>query len=107
MNNIYKFFTVVIVVLQLTACENYLEQENPKDQINNDNVFTDDRLATSALVNVYSSMRNNGFFSGTVDGYGFLMSSLSDDLEVVNTLETDYRSFYQGSFTSSTRAVSS
>lgn len=107
MNNIYKFFTVVIVVLQLTACENYLEQENPKDQINNDNVFTDDRLATSALVNVYSSMRNNGFFSGTVDGYGFLMSCLSDDLEVVNTLETDYRSFYQGSFTSSTRAVSS
>lgn len=107
MNNIYKFFTVVLIVLQLIACENYLEPENPKDQINNSNVFTDDRLANSALVTVYSSMRNSGFLSGTVDGYGLLMGCLSDDLEVVNTLDTDYRSFYQGTFTSSTRAIES
>ena len=60
MKRLIKFACLLIGLLHLVGCEDFLEVPAPKDQIDIDKVFNDDKMATSALMQVYTDLRNNG-----------------------------------------------
>lgn len=80
----------------LTGCNDFLEIEMPKDQIDHTKVFNDERLATAALTQVYTLMRGNGFLSGNTNGCGFLLACYTDELEITTTQTIYFKNFYDG-----------
>lgn len=79
-----------------TGCNDFLEIEMPKDQIDHTKVFNDEKLATAALTQVYTLMRGNGFLSGNTNGCGFLLACYTDELEITTTQTVYFKNFYDG-----------
>lgn len=77
------------------GCSDFLDVETPKNQIDTQMVFNDERTANSAMMNVYASIRNTGFLSGNREGIGSLLGAYTDELEVVATQSIGVRYFYE------------
>lgn len=102
--NSLKYIVMLTVVL-IIGCDGFLDVDIPKDQLNTQKVFTDDRTATSALTNVYSNMRKAGFLSGSANGVGYLLGSYTDETEAMAAESNDFKSFYDGTVTGNNAAV--
>lgn len=80
-----KFILQIIVVLfcsfALLSCEDYLEIDNPFEQILHDQVFNDEATATAAVTTLYAKLRNETLISGGQNGLGFLMGLYADELD--------------------------
>lgn len=96
---------MLIGILHLVGCEDFLEVPAPKDQIDIDKVFNDDKMATSALMQVYTDLRNNGFLCGSRGGAGFLLACYTDELEATTTQMPDFRVFYLGNVNATNSGV--
>ncbi len=75
-----KFIPLYIAALSLTnlSCEKFLEVESPKNEVIADVAFKDEKIATSTILGIYSSM--NGFNSQFASGMtSILMSITADD----------------------------
>lgn len=96
---------LLLSVLIITACEGFIEEDLPKDLVTEEMTFNNERMATAALTNIYTLMRNNGFLSGNRDGISYLMGCYADELEVVSEQESGYRHFFQGSVLSNNSSV--
>lgn len=89
----------------ISGCEDFLEVEVPKDQVDQIKIFNDDRTAISAMSSVYSQLRNGGFLSGNSSGAGLLLGCYTDEVVPASIQNTDYRSFYDLSVLSTNTAV--
>lgn len=107
MKRYVKLFIVFFSTLYMTSCSDFLDVDIPDDQLDESKVFKDDRMATSAVVGIYTKLRNSGFFSGTVNGMGVQFACYSDELEVTTAQAIDYRFFYENAITPSSNAVKS
>lgn len=105
MKHLLYIVLLFLCFVSLQSCEDFLEVPAPKDQIDIGKVFNDDRLAVSALMQVYTDVRTTGFLSGAQNGIGFLMGNYTDELEATTTQMPDFRVFYQGNVTSTNNAV--
>jgi len=76
------------------GCSDFLDVETPKNQIDTQIVFNDERTANAAMINVYAAMRNTGFLSGNREGIGSLFGAYTDELEVVTTQNLGVKYFY-------------
>ncbi|MDO5637013.1 MAG: RagB/SusD family nutrient uptake outer membrane protein [Myroides sp.] len=104
----FKNITALLFTLFLfNSCEEFLDVEVPKNEIDQNLVFSDDRMAISALTNTYSKIRDLGFFAGNKVGIGYLLGCYTDELEVTNAQESSYLRFYQNSVLSDNTAVTS
>lgn len=90
----------------LIGCNDFLEIEMPKDQIDHTKVFNDEKLATAALTQVYTLMRGNGFLSGNTNGSGFLLGCYTDELEITTTQTVYFKNFYDGTVLPSNSVIS-
>lgn len=59
-----KLLYILLVMILLTACENFVEIDLPKDQLATEAVFEDEGTALAALANIYAQMRDAGLTSG-------------------------------------------
>ncbi|HAI18422.1 MAG TPA: hypothetical protein DCM10_10565, partial [Xanthomarina gelatinilytica] len=50
-----QYIFQLIIVLLLLGCEDYLEVESPKSQIDQETVFLDEGYATAAVTSLYAS----------------------------------------------------
>ena len=105
MKHLFYIVLLFLCFVSLQSCEDFLEVPAPKDQIDIGKVFNDDRLAVSALMQVYTDVRTTGFLSGAQNGIGFLMGNYTDELEATTTQMPDFRVFYQANVTSTNSAV--
>jgi len=105
MKRLIKISFLLIGLLYLGSCEDFLEVPTAKDQIDIDKVFNDDKMATSALMQVYTDLRNNGFLCGSRAGVGYLLACYTDELEVTTTQMPDFRVFYLGNVNATTSGV--
>lgn len=83
-----------IFFIFLMGCSEFLDVETPKNQIDTQKVFNDERTANAAMATVYSSMRNSGFLSGNREGIGSLLGAYTDELEVVTNQALGVKYFY-------------
>lgn len=103
MKNIFK---AILMLLPLTfGCREFLEVDIPKDQIDQIKAFNNDNIAVSALVEVYSNLRDNGILNGESGGTGFLLGCYTDELEVTYPSTIPYKNFYQGSILNTNSSV--
>jgi len=98
-------YIMLLMAAFIMGCDAFLDVDIPKDQLNTQKVFTDDRTATSALTNVYSNMRKAGFLSGSANGAGYLLGCYADETEAMDAESSDFKSFYDGSVTGNNAAV--
>jgi hypothetical protein len=70
----------------LTSCTQFVEVPAPNNQLNADDVFTDDQTATAAVVGIYSEME----FSLPVSTYLTLLPGLSADEFGYTAVDRDY-----------------
>lgn len=94
-------------VYMLVGCSDFLDVDVPDDQLDEGKVFEDDRMAASAMVGVYTKLRNSGFFSGTLSGVGVQLGCYTDELEVTTAQALEYRFFYENVLTPSNTGVKS
>ncbi|MFA4870185.1 MAG: RagB/SusD family nutrient uptake outer membrane protein [Pedobacter sp.] len=100
-----KKTVLLLIVLIITACEGFIDEELPKDMVSEEMTFNNERMAAAALTNIYTLMRNNGFLSGNRDGISYLLGCYADELEVRSQQESGYRHFFQGSVLSNNQSV--
>lgn len=98
---------MLLTLLILSSCEEFLDVDIPKNEIDQEMVFSDDRMALSALTNTYSKIRDQGFFAGNKVGMGYLLGCYTDELEVTNLQESSYLRFYNTNVLSNNTAVAS
>lgn len=100
-----KIVIGIVFCIHLLGCENFLEVDTPKDQIDRQMIFSDDRMAVAAISNVYTQLRSGGFLAGNRIGAGYLLGCYTDELEVVNPQISNHRSFYENTVLSTNAAV--
>lgn len=105
MKTFIKITVLLLSVLIITACEGFIDEDLPKDLVTEEKTFNNERMASAALTNIYTLMRNNGFLSGNRNGISYLMGCYADELEVVSEQESDFRHFFQGSVLSNNSSV--
>ncbi len=105
MKNIYKITYTFLLLIVLSACEEFVDIEAPKDQIANTKVFSDESTAKAALDNLYFSLLTKGFLNGNIFGNGFILGCMADELQVTTNNITDYRYFYEGAVLSNNNTV--
>jgi starch-binding outer membrane protein, SusD/RagB family len=92
-----KYITVLLSLVLLSSCDDFVEIDPPKDQIINETVFTNDGAAISAIRGIYSQMiREDGFSNG---GRGSLTyrAGLSADELVYHAALEEYIEFFNNS----------
>src|SRR5690606_19706704 len=105
MNTINKYLTICFIVLLMCGCNDFLDIDTTKDQLDSDKVFLHDNTAEAALANIYASVRNTGFLSGYLSGMGVLLGCYADELEATTAKAVEHRYFYEGIISSNNNAV--
>ncbi|SEJ33028.1 SusD family protein [Myroides marinus] len=80
MKNIFYSSLLLLTILLFQSCEDTIEINLPTDQINTVNVFKDKQSATSALANLYISLREVSIFTGNSQGIGSALGLYTDEL---------------------------
>lgn len=75
------FLWIFMGGLLLTGCEDYLEPNDPVDQISNHEVFGDEATATAAVTSMYAKLRDEVLLTGKPNGLSLLMGIYSDELD--------------------------
>ena len=82
--NRVKSLLLLFLILGSTSCENYLELDNPVDQLPSNVVYSDYSTAQAAMTNIYSELRDNVLLTGNAQGLGVLMGLYADELNLYN-----------------------
>lgn len=70
----------LLVVINFTGCENFVDVQTPKSQLTGITVFQDRATANAALVDVYSKLRDTGLLTGSTIGSGVCLGLYADEL---------------------------
>lgn len=79
-----KFKLIMISLLMLlnfTGCDNFVEVQTPDSQLTGGTVFQDRATANAALVDIYSKLRDTGLLAGSVNGSGVSLGFYADELQ--------------------------
>jgi len=90
-------------MLGLGSCKKFVEVSSPVNQLDANNVFTDDKTATAAVVGIYSEME----FYSPVSTYLTLLPGLSADELAYTSYDNAFSEFANNSYTPGNPYVSS
>ena len=102
---VLKRFTVLVAILCMLSCDDFVEVDLPHSQLTATAVFEDEFTATAALVDIYSKMRNEGVLSGSTTGVSLLMGNYADELDFYGNPQAAAVPFYNNSLTATNRDV--
>lgn len=108
LNTSILFSSVFVIFLLNSACDDFLEVDDPKGQIAQNTVFDDDETATAAVASMYGKLRDQVLLSGNLGGTSALMGTYSDELDdySLNPTEPAY-AFYNHTILASNLSVKS
>lgn len=86
---------LLICLLFLLGCEDYLEVEDPLGQVNSAEVFQDETTATAAVTTLYGKLRDEVLLTGKSEGLSALMGVYSDELIYYGLGGEPMDNFYQ------------
>ncbi len=98
---------LIITVLLIQACEQYVDTSLPSNQINTPDVFEDIATVKSALSSIYTNLRASSIMSGGTLGMGLNLGVFTDDLECYypQTNNTGIYDLYTNNLLASNNAV--
>lgn len=84
--NGWKLLCLLVSILLITACTDFVEVDLPKNQLSSEVVFNNSGTAEAALKGIYIEMRGSGLLSG-VGGLNALMGLYTDELDSYSNIE--------------------
>jgi starch-binding outer membrane protein, SusD/RagB family len=90
----FKCICLFLFALGFSSCKQFVEVPAPIDQLNANDVFTDDKTATSAIVGIYSDMES----SAPISTYLTLLSGMSADELNYTSGDQDFLQFVNNSY---------
>lgn len=76
----YSLF-VFLIGNTMISCENFVELDSPKGQLNQTDVFETNQTAQAAVTTLYALLRDNSLIAGNLPSAGFYMGIYSDELD--------------------------
>lgn len=76
----YSLF-VFLIGNTIISCENFVELDSPKGQLNQTDVFENNQTAQAAVNTLYALLRDNSLIDGNLSSAGFYMGIYSDELD--------------------------
>lgn len=77
-----KTLNIIFICVTVFSCTDFIEIDPPATDLVKSTVFSSEKTATAAILDIYSQMANNGFASGDLFSITYVTSLSSD--EVVN-----------------------
>ncbi|MFC4163885.1 RagB/SusD family nutrient uptake outer membrane protein [Epilithonimonas zeae] len=79
----YILFSSAYVLLSLLlCCDKMIEVDSPINQMTTDEVYQDTNTAYAALDYLYTELQTNSVLAGGSSGFGVLLGSYTDDLDI-------------------------
>ncbi len=75
-------WTVIVLILSLFSCEDFVDVQLPKDQTTGEIVFQEIATVEAAFGGIYSQLRENAFSTGRSSGVSYLMGHYADELSL-------------------------
>lgn len=91
----YSLCTVLLTAI--FSCDSFVEVEVPKSQLTAYAVFEDYNTASSALTDIYASIRNKGILNGNGTGISSQLSCYADELVSTENVSNPALKFYTNS----------
>lgn len=85
MKKVNSIAYLIVCVLLLISCQDFIEVAPPRTALVKSAVFTNDESARSAVLGIYGQMNSPGFSGGDLFSISFLASLSSDELRSRNT----------------------
>lgn len=98
---------VLLCLLSLCSCDDFVAIDPPKGQLSPEAVFENATTANAAMADVYAQMRENGMVSGKSFGVGALLGAYADELVSYEFGPFTTADFYHNTLLSSDAVVSS
>lgn len=83
----------LLFLIGLTACDDFLEVDTNKSELEANLVFENNNTAIAALDGIYHELQFGGFASGNVQSFTFIGNTLADDA-VEHSISDDRFDFY-------------
>lgn len=71
----------MVVLLLFAGCEDFLDVDEPVDQIASSEVYEDEATATAAISSLYGNLRDEVILTGKPQGVGTLMGVYADEMD--------------------------
>jgi hypothetical protein len=94
LNGKLLFGVFLFCLVVLNACDNFVEVDLPKSQLNTSAVFQDRATANAAMINIYAKMRDAGIVSGNVSGISNQLGNYADELVYYGEISGTTVNFY-------------
>ncbi|WP_418501813.1 RagB/SusD family nutrient uptake outer membrane protein [Flagellimonas sp.] len=92
--NLFRYFTFTVLVLLFIGCEDFVEIDPPESELVRETVFSNDKTAEAALMDIYGQLRSTTVFNGQISGFSSLLGHYSDELTLFNNTSL-VEPFYQ------------
>lgn len=98
--------TLLLVILFLFSCEEFIEIDAPRTEIGSSSVFSNDGTAIAAMRGIYSQMisGDNSFSSGGLGSVTFLGALISDEFTCYSTVES-HLEFFENALTAENQTL--
>ena len=100
------YITVALLFIALFSCDSFIEVGLPKSQLTTAAVFEDYNTAESALLNIYSSIRERGILTGTSQGISNALGNYTDELASSESPTNSSLNFYKNALLPTNTVVS-
>lgn len=105
-NKIVHGFCIIIWIVFVAGCNEFVEIDLPPSQLLGHAVFADRATATSALGNIYSGLRDNTLITGNSHGIGDLLGNYSDEFEYYGNITGNTFNFFEHNILSTNSELS-
>lgn len=88
-----RLFILLVILINTSSCEDYVEIDTPKHKIISETVFAEDETASSTMQGIYNELFNAHFSGGWNYSVSVLAGLSSDVLEPANPNSVSYAEF--------------
>ncbi len=102
----FKAGVILLTILVIVGCEQYLEIDNPSDQLIGNEIFENEDTVNAAFASIYTQLRDNSFASGLLSGISYELGLYTDELDLYSNDLSEYEGFYNNNLDPNNSAVS-
>jgi hypothetical protein len=100
-NSAFWKFPLLLFVLIINACDDFVEVDLPSSQLTANAVFEEKATANAAMTDIYSKIRDAGLLTGSTSGLSFLLGNYTDELKFYGDPQNGTVPFYNNSLIAS------
>jgi len=91
---LYSAGYLLAIMVLLYSCDDFVEVDFPKNQLNSDHIFEEKGTATAAMTDIYSKIRDNGLLTGSQQGISMGLGLYTDELKYYGSSMNGLQMFY-------------